>query len=266
VRRYRSEPSRYQTALVVSHDKAREILSGRIWMGEDLLDETSSRTLTFRYETWRKYTTETLGRIFTTDELATQFSHLSRGVASSGEDLRAEIRRDLDHLESIHQKVEIYRVSMPDALETMVTICQRFHLVARQLSDRYGGRETLTIRDEWDALDLLHALLRLFFDDIRPEEWTPSYAGGPSKIDFLLKNEKIVIETKMTRQGRGARDIGGELLIDIGRYAAHPDCHTLICFVYDPDGHIGNPSGLENDLTRVHGDLHVKCIVAPKGH
>ena len=28
------------------------------------------------------------------------------------------------------------------------------------------------------------------FDDIRPEEYTPSYAGGSSRIDFLLKDEK----------------------------------------------------------------------------
>jgi hypothetical protein len=26
------------------------------------------------------------------------------------------------------------------------------------------------------------------FDDIRPEEYTPSYAGGSSRIDFLLED------------------------------------------------------------------------------
>jgi len=86
-------------------------------------------------------------------------------------------------------------------------------------------------------------------------------------MDFLLKTERIVVETKMTRTGLGAKAIGDELLVDIGRYSrAHPDCRTLVCFVYDPDGHITNPEGLERDLNRVYdGDLVVKCIVSPKG-
>ena len=40
----------------------------------------------------------------------------------------------------------------------------------------------------------------LYFDDIRAEEWTPSYAGKCARVDFLLKNEKIVIEVKKTRK------------------------------------------------------------------
>jgi hypothetical protein len=27
--------------------------------------------------------------------------------------------------------------------------------------------------------DLLHTILKLHFDDIRPEEWTPSYYNNP---------------------------------------------------------------------------------------
>jgi len=58
------------------------------------------------------------------------------------------------------------------------TICNRFHLVSRQMRARYNNRETLRVADEYDVQDLLHALLRLYFEDIRPEEYTPSYAGG----------------------------------------------------------------------------------------
>lgn len=76
---------------------------------------------------------------------------------------------------------------------------ERFHKVARQLRNRYNSRETLSIEDEYDTQDLLHSLLQLYFDDIRAEEWTPSYAGGCARMDFLLKNEKTVIEVKKTR-------------------------------------------------------------------
>ena len=56
------------------------------------------------------------------------------------------------------------------------------------------------IKDEYDVQDLLNALLRLNFDDVRPEEYTPSYAGSSTRVDFLLKKEKIVIEVKKTRK------------------------------------------------------------------
>ena len=78
--------------------------------------------------------------------------------------------------------------------------CARFHLVAKQLRDRHDARNTLDIEDEYDVQDLLHSLLRIFFDDIRPEEYTPSYAGKSSRMDFLLKGYDTVIEVKMTRK------------------------------------------------------------------
>jgi hypothetical protein len=106
--------------------------------------------------------------------------------------------------------------------------------------------------------------LKIHFDDIRAEEWTPSYAGGASRMDFLLKNEKVVIECKKTRNGLDARKLGDELTIDIARYQAHPNCLLLICFVYDPDGRIQNPVGIENDLARESDEFAVKVIVSPK--
>jgi hypothetical protein len=75
-------------------------------------------------------------------------------------------------------------------------ICSRFHLVTKQLRTRYADRDSLIVADEYDVQDLLHALLKIDFDDIRPEEWTPSYAGGSSRVDFLLKNEQIIVEVK----------------------------------------------------------------------
>ena len=111
----------------------------------------------------------------------------------------------------------------------------------------------------------MHALLRLSFDDIRAEEWTPSYAGKAARMDFLLKQESLVIETKMTREGLGAKEVGEQLIIDIERYRHHPECRTLICFVYDPKEHIHNARGVERDLTRGAKDgLIVQVIIVPR--
>jgi hypothetical protein len=151
------------------------------------------------------------------------------------------------------------------SVEKIQTICDRFPLIVRSLRKRYKNRPTISVSDEYDVQDIFRVLLALYFDDIRPEEWVPSYAGGNSRMDFLLKRESIVIEIKKTRETLKDKDIGDQLIIDIARYQTHPECKALFCFVYDPEGFISNPIGLERDLARKDNNLEVIVIIAPKG-
>jgi REase_DpnII-MboI len=64
-----------------------------------------------------------------------------------------------------------------------------------------------------------------------PQEWTPSHAGACARMDFMLK-QRIVIEAKKTREKFADKEIGEELLVDIAKYKEHPDCGTLVCFIY----------------------------------
>jgi hypothetical protein len=72
-----------------------------------------------------------------------------------------------------------------DALQQVRLICTRFPLIADELGKRSHQRAPLTMDDEYDVQYLLHALLRLYFDDVRAEEWAPSYGGAASRMDFL---------------------------------------------------------------------------------
>lgn len=165
----------------------------------------------------------------------------------------------------IQQNLQGSKSDAKDAIEKVREICNRFHLVIRQLQNRYDNRPTLVVDDEYDVQDLLHALLKLDFDDIRPEEWSPSYCGGASRMDHLLKTSQIVIESKKTRKGLGPKEIGDQLIIDIAKYKKHPECKILICFVYDPEARIGNPRGLENDLMELSTDeMNVLVIIRPQ--
>jgi REase_DpnII-MboI/Family of unknown function (DUF5763) len=146
-------------------------------------------------------------------------------------------------------------------VQKLEALLRRFHRVAHQLTQRQENRQTLIIENEYDVQDLLHALLLALFDDIRPEDPVPNRAGKASRVDFLLKKEKIVIEAKMTSETLRDAKIGEQLIIDINRYQAHPDCQTLICFVYDPGHHLKNPEALENDLSGKQNDLTVKVII-----
>lgn len=150
------------------------------------------------------------------------------------------------------------------ANENIERIINRFHQVCRQLSHRYSNRNTLDVNDEYDVQDLFHALLKLYFDDVRPEEYTPSYAGAASRTDFLLKKEQIIIELKKSRSSLRAKQVGEQLIVDSQRYQAHPDCKRIICFVYDPEGFIANPKGIENDLSKDMNGIPVSVFIRPE--
>lgn len=168
-----------------------------------------------------------------------------------------------EHIKKIHEQiksiillVEIDAVPLvgtcSDKDERIEQILCRFRVVANQLKHRHNDRDTLTITDEYDVQNLLHALLKVDFDDVRPEEWTPSYAGGSVRMDFLLKEIDTVIEVKMTRSSMTPKSLGEELIIDIEKYQCHPNCRRLYCFVYDPEMRLCNPLGLKNDLESKH--------------
>jgi hypothetical protein len=120
--------------------------------------------------------------------------------------LRADLNDSLLELEFIVEQYRKYgassiavtgdQVTALDPAVSLERICNRIPLVIRQLRDRHDGRSTLKVDDDYDLQDILHGLLHLFFDDVRPEEHTPSYAGKATRMDFLLKNESIVIEAK----------------------------------------------------------------------
>jgi hypothetical protein len=143
--------------------------------------------------------------------------------------------------------------------------CRRLPLAIRSMQRRHADRTPIVITDEYDVQDLLRTILVAMFEDVRPEEWTPSYAGGSSRMDFLLKREQLVIETKVTRSGHEARSIRDELAVDLLRYQAHPDCKILVCLVYDPEGLIDNPRGFEQDVTGAQGNITVRVAVVQGG-
>ena len=181
---------------------------------------------------------------------------------------KASVESGIGILKSIIEDINLGLINQTidttfSPIDPITNIFDRFHIVVRQLRNRYNSRPTLDVTDEFDSQDLLRSLLSVHFDDIRLEEWTPSYAGKSSRMDILLKDFKIVIELKKTRSGLGEKLIGDQLIEDIARYQTHPDCETLLCFVYDPEGLIGNPKGMESDLSKENEKLKVRTFIRP---
>jgi REase_DpnII-MboI len=156
--------------------------------------------------------------------------------------------------------------SKPNDIDALLTtLIKGLRRAMHPLTHRRKGAQPLTFGNEYDVQDLLHALLRPWVLDIRPEEFTPSYAGSSTRMDFLLPKHKLVIEIKFVRDRQHAKKIGDELIIDIEHYRRHPTCDELLCVIFDPDHLLGNAEGLRTDLEgdrkTKDGSIKVKLFV-----
>jgi REase_DpnII-MboI len=231
------------------------------------------------FKKWRRDTEVLLQRIFGPSAYQVgdfvEIDFIFRGMHKMGDTVpfesryRNALKESFAILTSIYEEIEEFGISVGDStvnnpMSAIEKIAVHFHAVTRQLRARHAGRETLDVKDEYDVQDLLYALLKIFFKDIRQEEWTPSYAGNSSRMDFLLHQEEIVIEVKMTREGLKQKELVDQLLVDIARYEEHPACKSLVCFVYDPAGWIGNPAALIGDVEKGARKIAVRVFVQPE--
>lgn len=151
------------------------------------------------------------------------------------------------------------------AADFVAQLCRRFPLMISELQNRYNGRAALDVKDEYDLQDLLRSVLQLHFDDVRAQEWNPSYGGVQSRSDLVLKQERIVVETKMTRKSLTQKELVHQLIQDKEQYRDHPDCGTLVFFVYDPEQRLTNPVAIEHDLSDSLSRPPVIVVVSPRG-
>ncbi len=270
----------------LSKSKAKELLQKSL---DAIVDLQQSSYGSDQFTKWKRDTEVAIERIFPADSRhLSDFKSIKYVFSSSyavgrigdkpkpPRDTRPDYMYGLKQakaiLESMIGEVETYwddeipdiTEDKPDVLGAIELICSQFHIIARQLRQRHNARPTLDIEDEYDVQDLLHALLKIFFDDVREEDPSPNHAGAASRVDLVLKKEQIVIEVKKTRANLRDKQIGEQLIIDIERYKSHPNCKLLYCFVYDPDGYIKNPKGIENDLRRSGEPFPVEVFIAPK--
>ena len=158
--------------------------------------------------------------------------------------------------------------SSPSSVEELLQrLLQGLPRAMHPLEHRRRDARSLTFESEYDIQDLLHSQLRPWVSDIRPEEFTPSYAGSATRMDFLLPEHKLVIEIKRVRDKAHASKVSDELIVDIEHYRRHQDCDQLWCAVYDPDLLTKNPTGMISDLegsrSTSDGSVSVHVLVIP---
>lgn len=127
----------------------------------------------------------------------------------------------------------------------------------RRSRDRDG--QCNRFEDEYDIQDALHSVLKLFFSDIRREDYVPNSGGASSRIDFHLPEISTGIEVKYATNKLKDKDIGDQISADIQRYKGNIQLESIVFFIYDPDSKLRNPEGLKD----LQGNKGVEIIINP---
>ena len=173
------------------------------------------------YTAWNDHCRAVVAALFA--DLA-QGNHVAQGVANliygdgpaTPQDLCRSIDIVLTSLGSLRDRLDLYPAPVASAtsstpLDRLERLFARFHHFAKQLQKRQRRRDGIFVVDEYDVQDLLHALLKIDFLDVRAEDPAPRFAGAASRLDFVLKSEQIVIEAKKTHDGLTDKQIGEQI-------------------------------------------------------
>lgn len=224
----------------------------------------SNRISNIEFTNWKSKCISFLEKILNESDyrLCSFKNHLEENIYSN-------VDKGLGLLQSVIDEIEdgtfnFKNVEVQNHDEIIENIFEKFSRVANQLTKRHDGRDTLKITDEYDVQDLLHALLLLYFDTAQDEEYTPSHGAKSTRIDFIIKDIKIAIETKYASEKLKDKKLSDEIILDKGRYFSHPDCEKLFFFVYDENNNIDNPFVIERDLSEKRGNYEVKVFIWPK--
>ena len=265
----------------------KRLFTGKLFTFHVFIDEQDRKSLWDQFIDWDMYNTELIKQAFDkpnnsyVEEYKRDISvHLpifsgtykEPTFKEHNESVMEEIECQVKKLQRFYDKIDLLKTNQnaiksdfrKEKFNQLLNLLQKFHKIGQELRNRRKDRETLILNDEYDVQDLLNALLHLHFDDIRSEDFSPSNSGANSRIDFVLKKEKIIIEVKMSNDKLGAKQLGEELLIDIGRYKAYPDCSDLVIFIYDKSDHIRNKKGLIEDLQKQStNSFNITVVISP---
>ncbi len=120
----------------------------------------------------------------------------------------------------------------------------------------FEKRTEIRFTDEPELQNFIYSLLRSLFESTEFEDPTEKICETSNRLDFVLKDHKIIIEVKYVRDKRHAKKISEELSIDYPRYKQSKYGQTIINYIYDPNNHIANHGLFKKELKKLLPNAH----------
>lgn len=105
----------------------------------------------------------------------------------------------------------------------------------------------------------LYRLLRWTFDGVEWELPSERRAGTAPRIDLVLAQHSIAIETKIIRDKVRPGAVADELLVDVGRYRA--SFAAMVAVVWDPRHRVADIARFEREFEMSAGEFPTRAVV-----
>lgn len=137
--------------------------------------------------------------------------------------------------------------------------------IQKIISGRRLNHPDFKIEDEYDVQDISYVILKSIFPNLREEDPIPKVGAKSTKIDLILREEKILIEVKMIKvKDSNETHFIEQLKVDFESYHECKWLRKLFCFVYDPykkTRDVSNFYDLNGERTKGEHNFNVEVIV-----
>jgi hypothetical protein len=183
---------------------------------------------------------------------------------TSGNDIDVLLQILLEDIESTLLQIKFVN---KNADEVVRDVLNNFsNAIQKIISGRRLNHPDFKIEDEYDVQDISYVILKSIFPNLREEDPIPKVGGKSTKIDLILREEKILIEVKMIKaKDSNETHIIEQLKVDFESYHECKWLRKLFCFVYDPykkTRDISNFNDLNGERTKGEHNFNVEVIVA----
>jgi len=120
----------------------------------------------------------------------------------------------------------------------------------------FEKRAKIKFEDEPALQNFIYSVLRTLFVSVEFEDPTEKMCERSNRLDFVLKDHKIIIEVKYVRDKKHAKKISEELSVDYPRYKKSTYGKTIINYIYDPNNHISNHELYRKELKEMLPEAH----------
>jgi hypothetical protein len=183
---------------------------------------------------------------------------------TSGTDIDVQSQILLEDIESTLLQTKFVN---KNADEVVRDVLNNFsNAIQKIISGRRLNHPDFKIEDEYDVQDISYVILKSIFPNLREEDPIPKVGGKSTKIDLILREEKILIEVKMIKaKDSNETHFIEQLKVDFESYHECKWLRKLFCFVYDPfkkTRDISNFNDLNGERTKGEHNFNVEVIVA----
>jgi len=191
-----------------------------------------------------------------------EFNTVFEGILSANEiDTQLQIL-----LEDVSSALLQIRFVNKTADELVREVLNNFsNAIQKMIKSRRKGHPEFKIEDEYDVQDILYVILKSIFSNLRDEDAIAKVGAKTTKIDLIIREERILVEVKMLKEkDTNETHFIEQLKVDFESYHECKWLRKLYCFVYDPykkTRDISNFYDLNGDRSKGEHKFNVEVIL-----